>query len=401
MATLINRPEYLEKLRGFKDIQLVKIVTGIRRCGKSTLFRLFQNELKASGVNENQIQEINLEEAENAHLMDWQALHEYIKERLVTGKMNYIFIDEIQQVNDFPRVVNSLRLKENVDLYLTGSNAYMFAGKITTLVAGRYVEIKMLPLSFKEYMSAFSDADPAKKYRDYVEQSSFPQTLDFKGNKPLIKDYLEGLYNTVIRKDIILRKNIKDSSQFENLTRFLFDSIGSEISVRSIFGTLKNELKMPIQPPVINDYLDSLVESYIFYKAPRYDIKGKKFLKTNAKYYAVDVGLRYVLLGKEGSDLGHILENIVYLELLRRGYKVSVGQVNGTEVDFVAEKDGFVEYYQISQDISSAKTFEREFASLDAIRDHNRKVVLTMEYTPAMSRKGIVVLNVLDWLLEK
>ena len=397
MNALLNRPTYLAKLRGFKNIQLVKAVTGVRRCGKSTLLKLFQSELKKDGVSPEQILEINLENADNSHLLDWKILHDHIKEHLLPDRMNYIFLDEIQQVEDFPKTINSLRLLEHVDLYVTGSNAYMFSGKIMTLLGGRYVEIKMLPLSFAEYMQAFPEADPARKYKDYLEQSSFPQTLEFQGNKQLIHDYLDGIYNTIVRRDVLLRKGMKDSSQFESIARFLFDNIGSEVSVNKIFNTLHNELKTPVQPPVINEYLDALVESYIFYKVPRWDIKGRKFLKTNAKYYAVDIGLRFALLGKEGSDSGHILENIVFLELLRRGYKVSAGSMAGAEVDFFAERNGLVEYYQVSLNTSA---YEREIRSLDMIKDHNQKTLIVMEHTPTAAINGIVIQNAHEWLLQ-
>jgi len=381
-------------------MQLVKAVTGVRRCGKSTLFKLFQNELIKEGVLPEQIIEINLENADNINLLNWKKLHDHIKNRLLPDRMNYIFLDEIQQVENFPKTINSLRIMKNTDIYVTGSNAYMFSGKIMTLLGGRYVEIKMLPLSFAEYMEVFPEADPAGKYIDYLEQSGFPQTLEFRGNKQFINDYLDGLYNTIVRRDVLLRKNMKDSSQFENITRFLFDNIGSEVSVNKIFNTLQNELRTPVQPPVINDYLDALVESYIFYKVPRWDIKGRKYLKTNAKYYAVDIGLRFALLGKEGTDSGHVLENIVYLELLRRGYRVSVGNINGTEIDFVAEKDGFTEYFQISLNISGDSTYEREIKSLDKINDHNRKTMIVMNQIPTATKNGIVIQNAFSWLLE-
>jgi predicted AAA+ superfamily ATPase len=269
-----------------------------------------------------------------------------------------------------------------------------------TLLGGRYVEIKMLPLSFAEYMEAFPEADPSRKYRDYLEQSGFPQTLDFQGNRQLINDYLDGIYNTIVRRDVLFRKDMRDSSQFENIARFLFDNIGSEVSVNKIFNTLRNEIKTPVQPPVINEYLDALVESYIFYKIPRWDIKGRKYLKTNAKYYTVDIGLRFALLGKEGTDSGHILENVVYLELLRRGYKVSAGLINGAEVEFVAEKNGMTEYYQVAMNVSQSSTYEREINSLNKIKDHNRKTLIVMEYVPEITKNGIIIQNALDWLLQ-
>jgi hypothetical protein len=256
----------------------------------------------------------------------------------------------------------------------------------------------MLPLSFAEYMQVFPNEEPSRKYKDYLEQSSFPQTLQFMGNKQLIHDYLDGIYNTIVRRDVLLRKGMQDSSQFENITRFLFDNIGSEVSVNKIFNTLKNEIKSPVQPPVINEYLDALAESYIFYKVPRWDIKGRKHLKTNAKYYAVDAGLRFTLLGKEGSDAGHILENTVYLELLRRGYRVSVGFLSGAEVDFFAEKDGGIEYYQVAQTVLDENTLARELNPLRIINDNYPKFILTRDYNSS-NYKGIQHINVLEWLL--
>jgi len=398
MNMLVNRPEYLTKLHGFKNMQFVKAVTGVRRCGKSTLFKLFQNDLKKDGVSSEQILEINLEDADNDHLLNWKTLHDHIKKNLLTDKMNYIFLDEIQQVENFPKTINSLRLLKNVDLYVTGSNAYMFSGQIMTLLGGRYVEIKMLPLSFSEYMQAFPKAEPLQKYKDYLEHSGFPQALEFMGNKQLIHDYLEGIYNTIVRRDVLLRKGMKDSSQFENIIRFLFDNIGSEVSVNKIFNTLKNEIKVPVQPPVINEYLDALVESYIFYKVPRWDIKGRKYLKTNSKFYAVDAGLRYALLGKEGTDAGHILENVVYLELLRRGYRVSVGLISGAEVDFYVEKDGGIEYYQVAQSVLDENVLKRELNPLQIIDDNYPKFLLTRDYSGS-NYKGIQHLNALEWLL--
>jgi hypothetical protein len=258
----------------------------------------------------------------------------------------------------------------------------------------------MLPLSFAEYMQVFPGVDPSKKYMDYLEQSGFPQTLEFQNNKQLIRDYLDGMYNTIIRRDVLLRKDMKDSSQFDNITRFLFDNIGSEVSVNKIFNTLKNELKSPVQPPVINDYLDALVESYVFYKVPRWDIKGRKYLKTNAKYYTVDPALRYTLLGREGTDAGHILENVVYLELLRRGYRVSVGIVSGVEVDFYAEKDGGIEYYQVAQSVLDENTLLRELAPFQIINDNYPKILLTRDYD-SNNYKGIQHINVLEWLLSQ
>jgi predicted AAA+ superfamily ATPase len=365
-----------------------------------------------NGVLPEQIHEINFEDADFSELLDWKKLHEHLKSRLLADKMNYIFLDEIQNVKDFERAVNSLRLRENADLYLTGSNSKILSGELATLLSGRYVTIQMFPLSFKEYISAYPFSNMAKDdiFHDYLHNSGFPYTVQMTADKnPLlatnakwdteqIRLFLKGLFDTIVLKDIVERKNVKDVSRLMRVIKFMFDSIGSETSVRNIKNMLETE-NLKIDVATIENYLDGLLDAFVMHKTTRYDIKGKQHLKTNAKYYVADIGLRYFLLGREG-DAGHILENVAYLELLRRGYEVSIGKVGEREVDFVAAKNGSVEYYQVSQKLSDKTTQSRELKALDAINDHNPKFLLTMDKFFTEEHKGIKVLNALSWLGE-
>ena len=394
---MIKRETYLHKLVGFKDKKIIKIITGIRRCGKSTLFQIFKDYLLKNGIEKEQIIMINFEDADFENLLDRKILYNYLKEKLLPQKMNYIFLDEIQNVNEFQKVVDSLYIRDNVDIYITGSNAYLLSGEIATLLSGRYVEIKMLPLSFTEYISYFPDkTDINRRYRDYLVNSSFPYALELKGNKALINDYLRGIYNTVVLKDIVARRNISDVFM---LIRFMFDNIGSIVSIKKISDTMTSQGRK-ISTHTVENYLSALCDSYILNKVSRFDIKGKQYLKTGEKYYITDIGLRYMLLGTKVTDYGHILENVVYLELLRRGYEVFIGKVAQTEVDFIATKSGNTEYYQVALSVSNSQTLERELRPLDSISDHNPKYVLTMDEVPEISYKGIKQINAIDWLLE-
>ncbi len=397
---MIERKEYLNTLIDFKDKHIIKVLTGIRRCGKSTLFILFQNYLLNNGVNKEQIISINFEDIDYEELLDYKALYKYIKERLIPNKMNYIFLDEIQNVPNYQKAVDSLFIKNNVDLYLTGSNAYLLSGEIATLLSGRYIEIQMLPLSFKEYVSYFNDkTDLSRKYTDYLINSSFPYTLELNGSKKNIREYLGGIYSTVVLKDIIARKNINDVFMLESIIRFMFDNIGNLCSIKKIADTMTSDGRK-ITSPTVENYLSALVDSYILYKVRRYDIKGKQYLKTGEKYYVVDIGLRYYLLGTKKVDMGHILENIIYLELLRRGYEIYIGKVSSTEVDFIAINDEGIEYYQVALTVHDEKTLERELYPLNSISDHNPKYLLTLDDDPPTSHNGIKQLNAIDWLLK-
>lgn len=394
---LIVRKEYLELLSHFREKNVIKVVTGIRRCGKSTLFQLYQEELRKEGVESAQILAINLEEGEFRTICTAEKLYHYIKDKLLEDSMNYVFLDEIQQVEEFEKAVDWLYTKKNVDLYITGSNAFLLSGELATLLSGRYVQIKMLPLSFREYLSAFPDnQDLGQQYANYLQNSSFPGTLELSGSQD-IRIYLEGIYTSILLKDIMTRRKITDAAMLESVIRFLFDNIGNICSARKIANTMTSAGKK-ISVPTVENYISALVDSYILYKAERYDIKGKQYLSTGVKYYVADIGLRYYLLGTKPADMGHILENVVYLELLRRGYEVYVGKMGEEEVDFIAVNETGMEYYQVALTVLEEATLQRELKPLDAIRDHNSKYLLTMDYTPLTSHNGIKQMNVLGWL---
>lgn len=401
MNGMIQRPQYMEFLMDWKDKQIIKVVSGIRRCGKSTLFDLFQESLCAEGVEESQIIAVNFEDMENEPLCDYKKLYGYIKQRMLPGKMNYIFLDEIQHVPDYQKVVDSLFIKKNADVYITGSNAYFMSGELATLLSGRYVELKMLPLSFKEYVSAFDEnAGVESLYRNYIYNSSFPYTVGLDSRRN-IHAYLDGLYNTVVLNDIVARKQIKDPSMLKSVLKFMFDNIGNLCTAKKIADNMTSAGRK-ISNHTVESYIEGITESLLMYRAGRYDIKGRDYLKLQEKYYVADIGLRYYALGTRNADQGHILENIVYLELLRRGYDVYVGVIGNKEVDFVAQDhDGNIEYYQVSLTVRDEATLKRELASLDSIADHNPKYLLTMDNDPPVSYNGIRQKYVLDWLLEK
>ncbi|MDR2396016.1 MAG: ATP-binding protein [Endomicrobium sp.] len=396
---MIQRPLYINKLLGFKDKQLIKIVTGIRRCGKSTLFEMYQEELLKKGVFKQQIQSINLEDPLYRDLINWEKLYDYINAHLVDDKMNYVFIDEIQNVADFQKAADGLFIKKNVDLYLTGSNSNIQSGQWATLLSGRYVQIHVFPLSFKEYSSALSSDNKFEKFKQYLENSSFPYVLNLNNDKKQIYDYLGGIYSTVVLKDVIANKKIRDINRLESVIKFMTDNIGNISSIKKISDTMVSE-GLKILPVTIENYINALCDSYILYKANRYDVKGKRLLKTLDKYYLVDIGLRYYLLGNTKTDKGRILENIIYLELLRRGYNVYVGKNGDKEIDFIAESIDGTEYYQVAETVRDPLTLKRELSSLDLVRDHNPKFLLTQDFEPNTSHNGIKQINIIDWLLE-
>lgn len=396
----IPREEYLERLRNLKHKKLIKIVTGIRRCGKSTVLEMFRDELLDNGVEENQIIFINFEDYENKSLRNPESLYDYIKQRL-TSKMNYIFLDEIQRVEDFPEVVDSLYIKDNVDLYLTGSNSSLLSSEIATLISGRYVEIKMLPFSFKEFVKATNQStNLSSAYRQYVETSSFPYVLELLQMPQEINAYLEGIYNTILVKDIIDRKKIADTNVLKSVTQFLFDNIGSELSSKKIADTLTSNGRKS-DSKTIEKYVTSLEESFIVYSANRYNIKGKEYLKSLEKYYVTDIGLRNFMLGKKSMDVGHILENVIYLELLRRGYSVYVGKIDDMEIDFVAQNSQGNTYIQVAATVRDENTLKRELRSLQTVKDSYPKMLLTLDDDPEADYDGIIRKNALDWLMEK
>ena len=394
---MIPRIEYLEELKRWKDKDLIKVVTGIRRCGKSTLFELFIDDLKKNDITEEQIIQINLENPEY-NFKDYMELYNYVKEKLIPNKKNYVFLDEVQNVDKFQKAVDGLYIKKNVDLYITGSNAYLLSGELATLLSGRYIEIKMLPLSFKEYVEYYKKDNYEKLYLDYINRSSFPYAINLESEKE-VDDYLESIYNTIILKDIVSRKKA-DSAMIQSLTRFMFSNIGNLLSVKKIADTMTSDGRA-ISVHTVDSYLEALVDSFIFNKVSRFDIKGKQYLMTGKKYYATDVTMRYAILGRKNIDAGHILENVIYLELLRRGYKVYIGKSGDKEVDFACEnKDGFT-YYQVALTVRDEKTLERELSALQSINDHYPKFILTMDMDPDADFNGIKKINAIEWLLNK
>ncbi len=400
MEKMIERQEYINQLIRWRDKQVIKVITGVRRSGKSTLMKLYQDFLLRQGVAPEQMIVINFEDYDYADLLEPKKLYAYIKERLLPGRMMYIFFDEIQNVADFPRVVDSLYIKENVDIYLTGSNAYMLSSDLATLLSGRYVEIKLLPLSFKEYVEATGGAQElARTYRTYIETSSFPYALALQGERGMLKEYLSGIYNTIVVKDVTQRNRFTDTMMLESVLRFAYDNIGNILSTKKIADTMTSDGRK-IDSKMVEKYLTALQECYVLYQCKRYDIKGRQYLKTLDKYYAVDMGLRQMLLGSKAMDTGHILENVVYLELLRRGYDVYIGKVGDLEVDFVAIDEKGMTYYQVSATVRDESTLTRELASLQSIKDHYPKILLTLDEDPAMDYDGIRKINVLDWLLD-
>jgi hypothetical protein len=396
---MIQRKQYLQELIDFRDTNLIKVVTGIRRCGKSTLFELYQEYLKENGVDEKQIISINFEDMEFEDLQNYKALYAYVKERLVPDKMNYIFLDEIQAVPQFQKAVDSLFIQKNCDVYITGSNAYMLSGELATLLSGRYVEIKMLPLSFKEYLSAMPDSnDLSRKYTSYLTDSSFPGALELADGKK-IREYLSGIYHTIMMKDIVSRLKIQDVLMLESVISYMFDNIGNICSTKKIADTMTSDGRS-ISVHTVERYLNALIDSFILYRVPRYDVKGKQLLRTGEKYYVADIGLRYFLLGTKSADRGHILENVIYLELLRRGYEVYVGKVGTKEVDFIVTGENGIEYYQVALTVRDEATLQRELSSLDSINDHNPKYLLTLDDDPIADYNGIKQINAIDWLLK-
>lgn len=396
----IPRLEPLNRLRNLKHKKLIKIVTGIRRCGKSTVLEMFRDELLSEGVDKEQIIFINFEDYENKALRNPDLLYDYIKSRL-TNKLNYIFLDEIQRVENFPDVVDSLYIKDNVDLYLTGSNSSLLSSEIATLISGRYVEIKMLPFSFIEFVTATNqNKNLSTAYRQYIETSSFPYVLELLDTPQEINSYLEGIYNTILVKDIIDRKKIADTLVLKSVTQFLFDNIGSELSSKKIADTLTSGGRKS-DSKTIEKYVSSLEESFIVYRAGRYNIKGKEYLKSLEKYYVADIGLRNFMLGKKAMDVGHILENIVYLELIRRGYSVYVGKIDDMEIDFVAQNDKGNTYIQVSASVRDENTLQRELRPLKTVKDNYPKLLLTLDDDPDGDYEGIIRKNALDWLMNK
>ena len=400
---LKNRDLYLNQLIQFKDKKLIKVITGLRRSGKSTLLSLFENHLITSGVDRNHIIRMNFESFEFDEITNYKELHEYINKRILDpNKRHYILLDEVQQVSSWERVINSFFVDANVDILITGSNAYLLSSELSTLLSGRYVEIKMQPLSFKEYLE-FLDSDKEmslqEKFNQYLEYGGLRTIVELLDNPDTIGPFLEGIYNTVLMKDVIERNGVRDAALLESILKFIAANIGSIVSTKKISDYLTSSGRKTTSD-TIDNYLKMLENAFIIYKANRYDLKGKMFLKTLEKYYIVDIGIRNKLIGLRNTDYGHVLENIVYLELLRRGYEVTIGKIGSLEVDFVASKPNEKIYYQVSATIMDEKTRERELRPLESISDNYPKYILTMDQTVFNDYSGIRVKNIIDFLLE-
>lgn len=399
---MIQRKEYLDKLIAAREKQIIKVITGVRRCGKSTLFALYINYLKSTGVTDEQIISINLEDIDYENLLDYKALYTYVKERLCKDKYTYVFIDEVQNCKGFEKAVDSLFIKPNTDIYITGSNAYMLSGELATLLSGRYITVDMLPLSFKEYCEAVDGnrKSTRENFNDYLRFGSFPYVAMLERNEAVITPYIDGIYNTILVKDVAHRERITDIVLLENIVKTLASSIGSPVFAKKISDTIASSGRK-ISVNTVDNYLRALTDSYIFYKADRYDIKGRQYLKTLGKYYIVDTGIRNMIFSGSASDIGHLIENLVYLELLRRGYKVNIGKLAEKEVDFVARDMTGVTYYQVAATVLDENTLKRELEPLEKIPDHYPKILLTLDEIGAGTNyNGIRHLNLIDWLLK-
>ena len=407
---MVERKGYLDLLKKWKDDEVIKVVTGIRRCGKSTLLKMYMEFLKSQGISDDRIIFINFEELEYEHISDYKNLYNYIKERLHPAEMTYIFLDEVQLVEDFQKAVDSLQVKENTDIYISGSNAYLLSGELATLLSGRYVEINMLPLSFTEFCELKSGEDKDSLFAEYMKNGGLPYVSRLDNDDEKINMYLEGIYNTIIVKDIEERQKRKESDPnkrkvndialLKNISRFLASSVGSPVSVKSITDYVTSTGRK-ISQNTTDDYVEALVEPYIFYPVERYDVPGKQLLKKNQKMYIVDLGIRRYLLARQRYDLGFSLENIIFLELLRRGYKVNIGKIGTTEVDFVARKDDRIYYFQVTASMVEESTFEREITPLKNINDNYPKTIITLDRFTLGNYDGIEVVNAIDWLLQK
>ncbi len=397
MNKLIERKAYLDQLSMWREEEMIKVVTGVRRCGKSTLFNLYIQRLKADGVTDEQIIFVNLEDEDYSELIDYKKLHEYVKARILKDKWSYVFIDEIQNCKDYERAIASLYLKKKLDIYITGSNAYMLSGELATKLTARYIEIDMLPLSFLEYSEAVKTPDKRERFNQYMNMGAFPYATGFVDNSLAHSQYLEGIYNTVLVKDVMTREGLSDITLVKSITSFLADNVGSPVSAKKIADMLTSNGR-PTGSATVDTYLAALTDAYLFYKVNRYDIKGKMHLKSESKYYICDTGLRNMILGTTNKDIGHQIENIVYLELLRRGYTVNIGKsARDTEVDFVAVRDKKTEYYQVSASVLDENTLQRELAPFQYIKDNYPKFLITLDDFTG-DHNGIPQVNLIDWL---
>ena len=399
---MIEREEYLNLLIEAKDTEFIKVITGVRRSGKSTLLLMYKEYLLKNNVNKNNIIHINFESAIYDDIKDYKDLYNKIKNKISTGK-NYILLDEVQNVEKWEKAINSLNVDFDVDIYITGSNAYLLSSELATLLSGRYIEIKMYPLSFKEFIkfNNYDNNNIEEKFNEYLKYGGLPAITQIKDKDHLVMSYLNDIYNAIVKKDIIERNNIKDIALLENIVRYIAANIGSPISANKISGYLNsNKIIEKTNHQTIDNYLKMLENAFIVYKADRSDIRSKALLKTLGKYYIADTGLRNIILGFRNIDEGHLLENVVYLELLRRGYKVSIGKLFDYEVDFVIESPNEIKYYQVTKSLVNDEVKEREIRSLESIPDNDEKIILTMDKSINKDYNGIKVKNIIDFLLE-
>ena len=403
---LIYRKQYMQQLRNLKDQNIIKVITGVRRCGKSTLLMMFADELMENGIQKEQIQFYNFEDLDTLAIGDIYQIHTLIKQRLVEDKPNYIFLDEVQNVKEFQRLVDSLYIKPNVDVYITGSNAYMLSGELATLLTGRYVEINILPLQFSEYYNFIMLKSPnltkIETLANFIYYGGVPEYVkQIQVGEKQADLFADSILRTIVEKDIFQRLNITNKHDFNKILDFIFDSVGSYVSPRSVSDTLRSQGTV-VDKETVAKYLDAMCEAYLIYKVPRFEIKGKGLLQTLNKYYVVDPCFAKVRL-KKGilKDRSHWLENMVYLELVRRNRDVFIGKRNNLEVDFVTIDDiGYTSYYQVAWTTEHPETLERELASLRAIKDSNPKYLLTTDNDFNPVYDGIRKLNVIDWMLQ-
>lgn len=395
----IKRPVYTQWLEKWKDHDLIKVVTGIRRCGKSTLLELFRKTLADSGIAESQMVVLNFEDPDTPEFATWRDIWNHVKPRLSKSGRTYVFLDEVQRIPQFEKLVDGLHARKNIDVYVTGSNAYMLSGELATYLSGRYVELKMQPLSFREYCDAVgAHGDYARRYLNYLRFSSFPYAVSFGEDTSLANAYLDGIYNTVLIKDVLQRRRLSDTGLVDRIARYLFDNIGNMTSLRNIAASLSTS-GLKTNANTVEGYVKALCDAFLFWKAERYDIRGRDILASGCKYYVSDIGLRYRLLGNRAGDTGHVLENVVYLELLRRSQNVLVGQHGNRKIDFVTRDGNDVRYYQVAETVRDEKTREREFAPLMAIRDHHPKTLITLDMDLPADSDGIRQVNAYDFLL--
>ena len=395
MEKLIERKEYLDFLIKLKDKNIIKVVTGIKRCGKSTLFELYKKYLFENGVKDEQIISLNFENPSDMKFSDWKDLYNYVNDKIDSKKMYYVFLDEVQILEHFEKAVAGLFLNKNIDLYVTGSNSYMLSGELATYLTGRYMQIHMLSLSFSEFLEYYGKENELKKYNTYIENGGFPYLLNLDNNNDLIRNYLDGIYNTILLKDVVSRNNVKDTLILESIVKFLFDNIGQIVSTNKISATLNsNNRKNSVN--TIESYLSYLLDSYLIYKVSRYDIKGKEYLKTGDKYYVCDLGLRNYLLGGI-KDLGSILENVIFLELKRKGYQIYIGKYDDLEVDFVLKNNDGIKYVQVALSVRDEKTLARELNVLKKIKDNYPKYLITLDYDK-VDHEGIRQIPALEFL---